>query len=756
MASIPIYLTDSDDQTWQIGVTNAGLLISTAVSLTGPTFILINDTSLATTWMLQILTTGNLQVVAASSPTTAPYAYYITAPNGQTWTMRVNNGLLQTLFGGKNYLTGGNFQDAAGNPVAFGTLLLQLPQDAVASQPGLIASQIQLQIPLDANGNVAGNVAVWPTDQLTPSNLAYTATVLTNSNTQVWGPWKELILSSPSPFNLDVWTTPSNQGGGGGGGGVSSLDLEVDGTQNKVQTLLNLVSTNSVAFSDLGNGSVSAVANPSGAVLLNPSTDQAIVANNLLPIAGNLTQSLGLDAAPWNATLRNMNTIRFAEAFSGGDLGAKINAAFTDLAGTPGEVWVNQAAGLTLTTAVTVPAKSGIRFIQGGTYTYSAEFTMSQGSFIVGQPASINEDIIDLPNDNPAVTLILATSSTLAVSINITGDNVVLQDFALNGVNANRAGTSVGVVTTAGRTRMFRCTIEGFSGDNVQVTSTGTSAQAIGPSITQCSLSRSESGNGITLTNTPNCHISECRIELNGVYGIRIINSQGTLIFDNDISTAGTAGIYATGTSSAGVLNGGNDQIVNNAIASPSNTSGLSSTTGGGIVINGWDAVNSVGNLVGGEIIMGNIVNGGTAGLEANTVDGIHIQDSTSNIVLGNVILPGASGYRYGIGIFSVNVTEGVDSVCENFVNITPGTGAISVVGNTYLQGNNELGAQGSRLVNAIFSAATPTGALTGLALGTTTATTATSGAATLPGNPVGFLEINLSGTVRKLPYYAT
>jgi hypothetical protein len=56
----------------------------------------------------------------------------------------------------------------------------------------------------------------------------------------------------------------------------------------------------------------------------------------------------------------------------------------------------------------------------------------------------------------------------------------------------------------------------------------------------------------------------------------------------------------------------------------------------------------------------------------------------------------------------------------------------------------------------ALIAGATPTGALTGLALGTTTATTATSGAATLPGNPVGFLEINLSGTVRKLPYYAT
>jgi hypothetical protein len=38
---------------------------------------------------------------------------------------------------------------------------------------------------------------------------------------------------------------------------------------------------------------------------------------------------------------------------------------------------------------------------------------------------------------------------------------------------------------------------------------------------------------------------------------------------------------------------------------------------------------------------------------------------------------------------------------------------------------------------------------------GVTTAASATAGAATLPANPVGFLEINIGGTVYKLPYYA-
>jgi len=46
-------------------------------------------------------------------------------------------------------------------------------------------------------------------------------------------------------------------------------------------------------------------------------------------------------------------------------------------------------------------------------------------------------------------------------------------------------------------------------------------------------------------------------------------------------------------------------------------------------------------------------------------------------------------------------------------------------------------------------------GAVTISALGTTTSPTATAGAATLPANPVGFLEISISGITYKVPYYA-
>jgi hypothetical protein len=57
-----------------------------------------------------------------------------------------------------------------------------------------------------------------------------------------------------------------------------------------------------------------------------------------------------------------------------------------------------------------------------------------------------------------------------------------------------------------------------------------------------------------------------------------------------------------------------------------------------------------------------------------------------------------------------------------------------------------------------VASGATPTGTLTGVGIGDTTSSTAstTTGGATLPALAAGYLEINIGGTIRKIPYYAT
>lgn len=58
-------------------------------------------------------------------------------------------------------------------------------------------------------------------------------------------------------------------------------------------------------------------------------------------------------------------------------------------------------------------------------------------------------------------------------------------------------------------------------------------------------------------------------------------------------------------------------------------------------------------------------------------------------------------------------------------------------------------------LPTAKLSAATPTVTAGQLGIGTTTAASATAGAAALPANPLGFLVMNLGGTVIKIPYYS-
>lgn len=112
---------------------------------------------------------------------------------------------------GKVPITGGAFQDAQGNPVAFGTLIMDLSQDAmVKTSPGQVAEAITLYIPLDANGNISGIQLVWPTDQLLPIGLTYMAWVQTKAGAQVWGPFNETVTTPPfGSFDITSnWTTP--------------------------------------------------------------------------------------------------------------------------------------------------------------------------------------------------------------------------------------------------------------------------------------------------------------------------------------------------------------------------------------------------------------------------------------------------------------------------------------------------------------------------------------------------------------------
>jgi hypothetical protein len=163
-------------------------------------------------------------------------------------------------------LEGGNFQSAAGAVVAKGTLLFTLSHDEeyVAGSSQIVSGE-KFSVTLDSNGNIPASppFLVYSNDILLPGGSYYIVILYDATGAQVWSnPQFWSLASTPNP--LDVGTiVPSNPPGGG---------------------LIPM----------------------SPAVLLNPSGDQTISVGNLLPAAGNTTQSLGFQGALWNGDFLNV------------------------------------------------------------------------------------------------------------------------------------------------------------------------------------------------------------------------------------------------------------------------------------------------------------------------------------------------------------------------------------------------------------------------------------------------------------------
>ena len=107
-------------------------------------------------------------------------------------------------------LTGGGFQDSAGNPIANGRLFLRLSAPAMDSTGTIqICNDYECSYALDDTGNLVTGAEAWPNDQLTPSTTYYMARVESSAGELAWGPNAVYILSTPSPFVISVWA-PGN------------------------------------------------------------------------------------------------------------------------------------------------------------------------------------------------------------------------------------------------------------------------------------------------------------------------------------------------------------------------------------------------------------------------------------------------------------------------------------------------------------------------------------------------------------------
>ena len=99
-----------------------------------------------------------------------------------------------------------------------------------------------------------------------------------------------------------------------------------------------------------------------GAVLLTPSGDQVITADNLLPASGNTTQYLGTSANPWLffGSAKSMNGVLNATLFPGSDIGAQVNAAIAALGSSGGEIYI-PAGTYTQTSTIYLPSHVRLR-----------------------------------------------------------------------------------------------------------------------------------------------------------------------------------------------------------------------------------------------------------------------------------------------------------------------------------------------------------------------------------------------------------
>jgi hypothetical protein len=411
-------------------------------------------------------------------------------------------------------------------------------------------------------------------------------------------------------------------------------------------------------------------------------------------------------------------SVLYADQFPGTDLGAKINAAFASGASNITEVRVNNAAGNTITTAVTIPTGSVLRFVQGGTYILNATISMGLGSALIGTPTG------NLYNLFSGIThLIMGNGTNLSSMINLSGTNinsVLLQDISVDGnasLNAS-AGPNILFSASGNGFHILRNVTSRNSNSHGFSIGSGSGNDGIGTLIDGGTYI-GNAGNGIYLNCLTDVFIRECQIENNTAYGIGGVGD--SIRVDQCDISGNQVGILATGSSSyasetwliAATQFGNNLQ--------------------GDVTLNGTSN-----NYCLNWTINGCVFDGLSSSATTNTYDAIKSNGGGGLTVTGCIFVSTTKTYAYGIQDVSGNTYPSV------FAN--------NVFSGTF--GTNPYQLQtGSLAPNNVFN----NGATNiGVSLTQTTASTATGGSATLPSNPVGFVDILISGTTYKLPYYSS
>jgi hypothetical protein len=177
-------------------------------------------------------------------------------------------------------LTGGSFQDANGNILAFGYLTLKLSQDGNVSGVGNICSGVAITIQLDANGNVGSSTSptpvanqyVWANSNISPINTYYKVTGFTQQGERAFGLNNQQVAAGAT-FNVGTWVPNSVISWFPEVSQNSDITLEVNGVPNSSQTLLNLEAGTNITITDEGNGNIQVAASAGGGPLFEADGD---------------------------------------------------------------------------------------------------------------------------------------------------------------------------------------------------------------------------------------------------------------------------------------------------------------------------------------------------------------------------------------------------------------------------------------------------------------------------------------------------
>lgn len=93
-----IYINDSSGNTWQIGVSDAGILSASSTTTQSPPTYYLNDFATnTTTWQLAITTAGVLETISQTYSSSNPTGIMLISPSGYIWILEVtSSGILET------------------------------------------------------------------------------------------------------------------------------------------------------------------------------------------------------------------------------------------------------------------------------------------------------------------------------------------------------------------------------------------------------------------------------------------------------------------------------------------------------------------------------------------------------------------------------------------------------------------------------------------------------------------------------------